>query len=42
LRALGHDVVLRDMTSGLHAIERFAGGWRGAADSRREGVAAGD
>jgi gamma-glutamyltranspeptidase/glutathione hydrolase len=42
LRALGHEVVLRDMTSGLHAIERVAGGWRGAADSRREGVAAGD
>jgi gamma-glutamyltranspeptidase/glutathione hydrolase len=42
LRALGHEVVLRDMTSGLHAIERFRGGWRGAADSRREGIAAGD
>jgi gamma-glutamyltranspeptidase / glutathione hydrolase len=42
LRALGHEVVLRDMTSGLHAVERFAGGWHGAADSRREGVARGD
>jgi len=42
LRALGHEVVLRDMTSGLHAVERFARGWRGAADSRREGVARGD
>ena len=29
------------LTSGLHAIERIPGGWRGAADSRREGVARG-
>ncbi|HZQ72843.1 MAG TPA: gamma-glutamyltransferase [Burkholderiales bacterium] len=42
LRALGHEVVLRAMTSGLHAVERAPGGWRGAADRRREGVAAGD
>jgi len=43
LRARGHEVVLREMTSGLHAIERIpGGGWRGAADSRREGVAQGD
>ena len=42
LRARGHEVVLRPMTSGLHAIERAADGWRGAADSRREGVVLGD
>ena len=42
LRARGHEVVLREMTSGLHAIERIPGGLRGGADSRREGVARGD
>jgi len=42
LRARGHEVVVRPMTSGLHAVERTAQGWRGAADSRREGVARGD
>jgi hypothetical protein len=39
------------LTSGLHGIERLrpgieprlpAGGWRGGADPRREGVARGD
>jgi gamma-glutamyltranspeptidase / glutathione hydrolase len=41
LELLGHDVRVMDMTSGLHAIERVPGGWRGAADPRREGSAAG-
>jgi gamma-glutamyltranspeptidase/glutathione hydrolase len=41
LGLLGHDVRVMDMTSGLHAIERVPGGWRGAADPRREGAAAG-
>jgi gamma-glutamyltranspeptidase/glutathione hydrolase len=41
LRLLGHDVRVMHMTSGLHAIERVPGGWRGAADPRREGSAAG-
>ena len=41
LGLLGHDVRVMDMTSGLHAIERVPGGWRGAADPRREGSAAG-
>jgi gamma-glutamyltranspeptidase/glutathione hydrolase len=41
LRLLGHDVRVMPMTSGLHAIERVPGGWRGAADPRREGAAAG-
>jgi gamma-glutamyltranspeptidase/glutathione hydrolase len=42
LRALGHEVTVQDMTSGLHLIVRGDGGWLGAADPRREGVAAGD
>ena len=42
LRARGHEVLARPMTSGLHAIERGPDGWRGAADSRREGVVLGD
>jgi gamma-glutamyltranspeptidase/glutathione hydrolase len=42
LRARGHEVVLREMTSGLHGIERISGGWRGGADPRREGIAKGD
>jgi gamma-glutamyltranspeptidase/glutathione hydrolase len=37
----GHDIRLSEMESGLHGIERVPGGWRGAADSRREGVALG-
>ncbi|HYD56892.1 MAG TPA: gamma-glutamyltransferase [Burkholderiales bacterium] len=41
LRARGHEVVLREMTSGLHGVERIPGGWRGAADPRRGGVADG-
>jgi gamma-glutamyltranspeptidase / glutathione hydrolase len=41
LRLLGHEVRIMPMTSGLHAIERVPGGWRGAADPRREGAAAG-
>jgi gamma-glutamyltranspeptidase/glutathione hydrolase len=42
LRSRGHEVRLIDMTSGTQAIERFAGGWRGGADPRREGVARGE
>ncbi len=45
----GHDVAIRSMTSGVHGIERVpagaagtAAGWRGGADPRREGAAAGD
>ena len=37
----GHDLRLMEMESGLHGIERVAGGWRGGADPRREGVAKG-
>ena len=42
LRALGHEVRVIDMTSGVHAIERTPDGWRAGADARREGVAMGD
>ncbi|TVS19148.1 MAG: gamma-glutamyltransferase [Gammaproteobacteria bacterium] len=39
LEALGHRVDVRVLESGLHGIERVAGGWRGAADPRMEGRA---
>jgi gamma-glutamyltranspeptidase/glutathione hydrolase len=42
LEARGHVLNLARMTSGVHAIQRIPGGWRGAADPRREGVARGD
>jgi gamma-glutamyltranspeptidase/glutathione hydrolase len=38
----GHEVETPVLTSGLHGIERVPGGWRGAADPRREGTARGD
>ncbi len=42
LDALGHDVRIVPMTSGLHGIERTNSGWRGGADPRLDGVALGD
>lgn len=42
LRARGHAVNEIDMTSGLQAIQRQAGGWHGGADPRREGIVMGD
>lgn len=43
LRAKGHEVRVRPMTSGLHVIRRDAGGGLiGGADPRREGVARGE
>jgi gamma-glutamyltranspeptidase/glutathione hydrolase len=42
LTALGHEVHLIDMTSGVHGIQRTRSGWSGGADPRREGVAKGD
>ena len=37
LEERNHQVQAAPLTSGLHAIERVPGGWRGAADPRREG-----
>ncbi len=42
LEALGHQVNIRAMTSGLHAIKVTKDGLEGGADPRREGVAVGD
>ncbi len=42
LRARGHDVLFRELTSGVHALARTPEGLRGAADPRREGAAKGD
>jgi gamma-glutamyltranspeptidase/glutathione hydrolase len=36
-----HPVETVPLASGVHAIERVPGGWRGGADPRREGIAAG-
>jgi gamma-glutamyltranspeptidase/glutathione hydrolase len=38
LEARGHDIEETPLVSGLHAVERAPGGWRGAADPRREGA----
>jgi len=42
LKARGHSVVEREMTSGLHGLVRSGNGWFGAADPRREGVVRGE
>ena len=42
LEAMGHEVRLREMTSGLHGIHITAEGLIGGADPRREGVVLGD
>jgi gamma-glutamyltranspeptidase/glutathione hydrolase len=42
LTALGHEVRLMEMTSGVHGIQRTRAGWSGGADPRREGVAKGE
>lgn len=39
LVALGHQVDIRPLTSGLHGLEHRADGWRGAADPRLGGQA---
>ena len=41
LEALGHEVRIRPLVSGLHAIRRVGGQLEGGADPRREGVALG-
>jgi gamma-glutamyltranspeptidase/glutathione hydrolase len=42
LEALGHQVKLSELNSGLQAIVRHDDGWLGGADPRREGVILGD
>ena len=42
LEARGHAVEAVPLTSGLHAVERWPGGWRGGADPRRDGTVRGD
>ncbi|MBB3978135.1 gamma-glutamyltranspeptidase/glutathione hydrolase [Rhizobium azooxidifex] len=42
LQALGYEVKIGDMSSGLHAIEITKEGLKGSADPRREGVAVGE
>ncbi|MGF1630010.1 MAG: gamma-glutamyltransferase [Kiloniellaceae bacterium] len=42
LAALGHEVNVMEMTSGLHGIRRTERGLEGGADPRREGVALGE
>lgn len=42
LEALGHEVDLRRMTSGLQGIAKVNDGYEGGADPRREGSAVGD
>ncbi|MGR3464452.1 gamma-glutamyltransferase [Limimaricola sp.] len=41
LKEIGFETNIRDLTSGLHAIEIGAEGLRGGADPRREGIALG-
>ena len=42
LAALGYEVTIRDLNSGLHAIAIGDDGLRGGADPRREGIALGE
>jgi len=42
LEAKGHRVEVRDLNSGLQAVQRVEGGWLGAADPRREGIVLAD
>jgi gamma-glutamyltranspeptidase / glutathione hydrolase len=42
LRALGHQVSVAELSSGLSAIVRIGSGWAGGADPRRDGVVMGD
>jgi gamma-glutamyltranspeptidase / glutathione hydrolase len=41
LRAIGHEVRIGDIPSGLHGVLRVPNGWQGGVDPRREGVAGG-
>lgn len=41
LEAMGHQIQIRGLNSGLHGIERTREGWRSGTDPRREGKAMG-
>jgi gamma-glutamyltranspeptidase/glutathione hydrolase len=41
LRAIGHEVRVGDIPSGLHGVLRVPDGWQGGVDPRREGTAKG-
>jgi len=41
LEAKGHNVLVRDLNSGIQAVELVKGGLRGGADQRREGLVLG-
>ena len=41
LEKRGHSVEASPLVSGVHAVERIPGGWRGGADPRREGAVRG-
>lgn len=42
LEALGHEIIVQPMTSGIQAIQRTDSGYYGGADPRREGVVMGE
>ncbi len=42
LKERGHSPIETDLPSGIQALERISGRWRGGADPRREGAVAGD
>ena len=42
LGAMGHQLQIRELESGLNGIRRVAGGYQGGTDPRREGAALGD
>ena len=41
LEAMGHEVRVMDLNSGVHGVLRMHSGWEGGADPRREGIAIG-
>lgn len=42
LKAMGHEITVQKLTSGLQAIQKTESGYFGGADPRREGVVMGD
>ena len=41
LRLLGHNIVKKEMNSGLNVIWKYGAFWAGVSDPRREGIAVG-